>query len=155
MTPRVRPATPGDRDLLVKMMEEFYAESGTPFETDRTIRAFDGILQDERIGRVWILERRGTAAGYVVLTVGFSMEYSGRDAFIDDLFVRREHRGYGLGHRRYVRGGWITRGPGLELGTTTQLIIRSTPLQGKYHHLDVGGKLGEKAKESRAPFCCC
>ncbi|UCG52935.1 MAG: GNAT family N-acetyltransferase [Candidatus Latescibacterota bacterium] len=92
-----RIAKPGDRDMLVKMMEEFYAESESPFDADQAAEAFENLLRDDSVGRVWLLEREGTAAGYVVLTVGFSMEFGGRDAFVDDLFVREEHRRYGLG----------------------------------------------------------
>ncbi len=97
MTHRIRTAGPSDRDTLVELMREFYAESKTPFETGQTIRAFEKILRDDTLGRIWILERNGSAAGYAVLTFGFSMEYGGRDAFVDDLFVRVEHRCRGLG----------------------------------------------------------
>jgi len=78
-------------------MAEFYAESVTPFARHQSAQAFTEILTDEGVGLVWIFERGGSAAGYAVLTFGFSMEYGGRDAFLDDLFVREKHRGYGLG----------------------------------------------------------
>ncbi len=35
--------------------------------------------------------------GYVVLTLGFSMEYGGLRGFVDDFFVRPAARGRGLG----------------------------------------------------------
>jgi ribosomal protein S18 acetylase RimI-like enzyme len=97
MTRHVRLAEPSDRDLLVEMMAAFYAESGTPFDAVQAGRAFEILLAANAEGTVWILERPGAAAGYAVLTTGFSMEYGGRDAFLDDLYVRREHRGLGLG----------------------------------------------------------
>jgi ribosomal protein S18 acetylase RimI-like enzyme len=46
---------------------------------------------------VWILESDGQPAGYVVLCIGFSLEYGGLDAFVDDLFVRPACRRRGLG----------------------------------------------------------
>ena len=36
-------------------------------------------------------------AGYLILTFGFSLEYGGRDAFIDEFFIATPHRGRGLG----------------------------------------------------------
>jgi GNAT superfamily N-acetyltransferase len=33
----------------------------------------------------------------VVLTFGFSFEYGGRDAFIDELYLEAAHRGKGIG----------------------------------------------------------
>ena len=41
--------------------------------------------------------RERLAIGYLVLTIGYSLERGGRDAFIDELYVRAERRGRGLG----------------------------------------------------------
>jgi GNAT superfamily N-acetyltransferase len=97
LSDNLRPADPADLDTLVDLMAEFYAESAAPFASEPAAWAFAAILADETLGRVWILELGGMAAGYAVLTFGFSMEYGGRDAFLDDLFVREPHRGCGLG----------------------------------------------------------
>ena len=37
--------------------------------------------------------------GYLAVTFGFSLEFYGRDAFIDELFIRPAFRGRGLGAR--------------------------------------------------------
>lgn len=39
MTRSIRAAGPPDRAVLVEMMEEFYAEAGTPFRAKRTAAA--------------------------------------------------------------------------------------------------------------------
>ena len=93
----IRKAGTEDRDTLVRLMREFYAETRTPFDIAEAGRAFKALLADDRLGRIWILEREGSPAGYGVLTVGFSMEHGGGNGFLDDLFVREEHRGFGLG----------------------------------------------------------
>jgi ribosomal protein S18 acetylase RimI-like enzyme len=59
--------------------------------------SFVRLVTDDMLGRVWVLEFEGEPAGYVVLTLGYSMEYSGRDAFVDDLFIRERYRRRGLG----------------------------------------------------------
>jgi ribosomal protein S18 acetylase RimI-like enzyme len=41
--------------------------------------------------------RERTPIGYLVLTIGYSLERGGRDAFIDELYVRPQWRGVGLG----------------------------------------------------------
>lgn len=41
----------------------------------------------------------GDVAGYIVLTLGFSLEYHGRDALIDEIYVREDYRGRGIGTR--------------------------------------------------------
>jgi ribosomal protein S18 acetylase RimI-like enzyme len=93
----MRRATPEDSVLLVDLMSEFYAESGYLLDRGRAAMAFSDLLADEALGRVWLLEAPAGVAGYVVLTLGFSMEYGGRDAFVDDLYIRPAFRGRGLG----------------------------------------------------------
>jgi GNAT superfamily N-acetyltransferase len=83
--------------MLVEMMTEFYAESAYPLDAARARIAFEQLLADPRSGQVWLLLWDAQPAGYVVMTLGYSMEYGGRDAFVDDLFVRPTHRGRGLG----------------------------------------------------------
>jgi ribosomal protein S18 acetylase RimI-like enzyme len=97
MIQRIRLATPADTPTLLEMMAEFYAESDEPLDRAGSEQAFDRILRDESLGRVWLFEIGGEAAGYVVLTMGYSMQYSGLDAFVDDLFVRAAYRRHGLG----------------------------------------------------------
>lgn len=96
----MRQASPEDIPLLVALMTEFYAEAGYPLNRGRAAKAFAMILGDPRLGSVWLIEDRVTAAdavGYLVVTLGFSMEYGGRDAFIDDLFIKAGYRSRGLG----------------------------------------------------------
>lgn len=92
-----RPATTADGDALVTMMAEFYAEAGFPVDRQRAVRVFGDLIADDRFGHAWILEADGEPAGYVVVTLGYSIEYGGVDAFLDDLFVRPAFRGMGLG----------------------------------------------------------
>ena len=95
----MRPATTSDLDQLLEMMGEFYTEVGYPFDSGHAATAFRELLVDGRLGRAWLIEHDGLEAGYIVVTLGYSMEYGGHDAFIDDLFVRPAYRNRGLGSR--------------------------------------------------------
>ena len=96
MTTAIRKATPGDIPALVELMREFYAEAGYPLDRGWAAAAFSALLADDSRGAAWLVSHEGEPAGYVVLTVRFSMEYGGLDAFIDDLFVRPASRRLGL-----------------------------------------------------------
>jgi ribosomal protein S18 acetylase RimI-like enzyme len=85
-----------DIPCLVQMMTEFYAESNYPLDREWATNSFATILNRSDFGSVWVLRQQGIVAGYIVLTVRFSMEYGGLDAFIDDLFVRSQYRRCGL-----------------------------------------------------------
>jgi hypothetical protein len=71
----IRIAGPDDRDTLVTLMRELYVESGTPFDTAQTARAFEDLLRNDVLGLVWIFHRDVSSAGFTVLTFGYSMEY--------------------------------------------------------------------------------
>src|SRR5205823_9827247 len=68
---------------LVDLMGEFYAESGFPLDRLWATNSFSVLLNDPSLGSAWLLFDDREAAGYAVLTVRFSIEHGGRDAFVD------------------------------------------------------------------------
>lgn len=97
MTPQTRAATTDDAPALVALMSGFYGEAGRPLPQLPATRAFHALLAEPKWGAIWLAEDDATAAGYVVLTLGFNMEYVGLRGAIDDLYVRSEGRGCGIG----------------------------------------------------------
>jgi GNAT superfamily N-acetyltransferase len=97
VTGTIERATEADADALVSLMRRFYAEEGYPFDEPSTREALGRLLADERFGAAWVMRVAGDAVGYLVVTFGFSLEFKGRDAFVDELFVLDAHRGRGLG----------------------------------------------------------
>lgn len=121
----VRVATLSDVDVLVRLMRQFYAEANFRLHEEGAFRAFEALLDDSRLGQVWMIEDDGHPAGFVVLTVSFSMEYGGLRGFVDDFYVAPQYRRRGLGHaaleevkracrRRGVRALLVETGPGNE-----------------------------------------
>jgi ribosomal protein S18 acetylase RimI-like enzyme len=95
-----RAATEPDLDTLLDLMDALYREDGsTRLSRDAAAGALRRLLGEPERGLVWLIERGGEPAGYLVLTWGFSLEFHGRDAFIDELYVAPAHRGAGLGSR--------------------------------------------------------
>lgn len=93
----IRLATAADLGALLALMQAFYDESDYPLDVAKARAAFADLFADEHNGRVWIAEEGGEALGYAVLTLGFAMEYYGRDGFLDDLYLAPAARGRGLG----------------------------------------------------------
>jgi len=92
-----RKATLDDIPILVDLMQEFYAEANYPLDKHWAAASFSAFMQNESLGAVWIIFYDSEPAGHVVLTIRFSMEYGGFDAFIDDLFICSPYRRRGLG----------------------------------------------------------
>jgi ribosomal protein S18 acetylase RimI-like enzyme len=99
MTIELDVAGPADSDTVLAMMERFYAGERYPFDPRKARAALEPFLADPSLGRAWIFRDGGAAIGYFVLTLGWSLEYGGRDAFVDELFIAPSHRGRGLGRR--------------------------------------------------------
>jgi GNAT superfamily N-acetyltransferase len=79
------------------MMREFYVFEGIPYDESRAIRLLTQLVSDATCGRLALVEQEGELAGYLILGFGFSVEFGGRDALLDELFIRPEFRGQGLG----------------------------------------------------------
>ena len=107
-----RPAEPSDADALVEMMRGLYEHDRTPFDEQSHRAALAQLFGTESYGLTCLLLSGGEVAGYVVITFGFSLEFRGRDAFVDELFVKDEFRGRGLGSAaiRFAEGLCRERG---------------------------------------------
>jgi ribosomal protein S18 acetylase RimI-like enzyme len=98
--------TPGDlrfdvisareADVLVSLARAFHEEDGHRLSTAGE-RALHAIAEGEPLARCWLIRLAEETIGYVVLTLGYSVEHGGRDGFIDDLYVIDAARGRGIG----------------------------------------------------------
>ena len=94
---RFRPAEPADVDAIVAMMRGYYAQDGYTFVESEARAAALMLIADPAIGRLWVACEGKTVVGYVAIALGFSLEYRGREAFVDELQIAERHRGRGLG----------------------------------------------------------
>jgi ribosomal protein S18 acetylase RimI-like enzyme len=85
--------------LLIEMMRDFYQHDHLSFDKGAALAALRQILADESVGRVYLMLAGEEVVGYIVLTLGFSLEYHGRDAFIDEIYVKENYRGQGIGKK--------------------------------------------------------
>ena len=97
MEPIFKSATSDDLTRLLVFMREFYQYEHLAFDEAIAHTALSKLLGHESFGRVWMIYLDDEAIGYVVLTLGYSLEFHGRDAFIDELYIRESHRGHGIG----------------------------------------------------------
>jgi ribosomal protein S18 acetylase RimI-like enzyme len=98
---RFERARPEHADIFIAMMQALErADPGTTrFDEQRRRVIFDQFVGDSPYGRAWLIAEGERPVGYVVLTVSFSFEYRGCDAYIDELYIAEEHRGRGIGRR--------------------------------------------------------
>jgi ribosomal protein S18 acetylase RimI-like enzyme len=91
--------TAAEKDIpdILLMMEEFNSIDNYPFDKAGTKANLLQFLSDQSLGRAWTINFESLTIGYIVLAFGFSFEHDGRDAFIDELFLKSEFRKKGIG----------------------------------------------------------
>jgi ribosomal protein S18 acetylase RimI-like enzyme len=91
----VQRATEDDIEKLVLLMRDFHAEAQYPLDATWAAGAFSSLLSNPTLGCVWLMLRERQAAGFVVLSLRYTMEHAGLSGYIDDLYVRPEFRRMG------------------------------------------------------------
>lgn len=104
-----RVAEAADADALLAMMRELNEHEGMAFDEPKARAALAQLFADERFGVAHLMLSGGETAGYLVVTFGFSIEFGGRDAFVDELFVKDEFRGLGVGKAALARAEEVCR----------------------------------------------
>ena len=93
-----RSAAIADVSRLLPLMRDFYEYERLPFDPARTERLLRELIADESLGRVFLFEADDSSlVGYMILTFGYSLEFGGRDALIDEFYVTPTARGSGIG----------------------------------------------------------
>ena len=93
---KLRAVGPDDLNALLRMAVSFNEEDGHPLSAGGR-RALKLLCEGTPHGCGFMIERRGSAVGYLVIGLGFSIEYGGIDAFLDEFYVEPAHRGGGVG----------------------------------------------------------
>jgi ribosomal protein S18 acetylase RimI-like enzyme len=93
----VQRATPADQDVVAQFMAEYYAFDHLRYDPQVQPSALAQLLEPNPAGEVYLLTRAGVAVGYMVLIYYFSLEFGGQIIVLDELYLRPEARGCGLG----------------------------------------------------------
>jgi ribosomal protein S18 acetylase RimI-like enzyme len=98
---RFREATLRDEAALLPMMRRLaeHEPGGIKFDEPAARAALRQFAALPAFGRVWLLYEGATLVGYIILTLGFSFEFHGHDAFIDELYIDTAHRRRGFGRQ--------------------------------------------------------
>lgn len=91
------PLQESDIEIIVPMMQDFYAIDNYPIELETTKKLFQHFIEDKNLGQCWLISHNKITVGYIILTYIFSFEYQGRIAFLDELYLNENARGKGIG----------------------------------------------------------
>lgn len=110
MAPRVRlrPVKPSDLAVLMKMAVAFNAEDGHPLSRGGRA-ALKALCEGTPHGWAFMIELEAKTIGYIVVGLGFSVEFGGVDGFLDEFYVEPVYRGRGIGTAAMTELGKLAR----------------------------------------------
>lgn len=86
-----------DIPALLHLMQQFYAHEKIAYDAHHCALAVESLMEDRTLGLIAVLRSGESAAGYMVLTCCFSVEFGGRFLLVDELFIAPEFQGNGSG----------------------------------------------------------
>ena len=95
-----RDITPADREIVIPMVVDFYHTDAVEHEVPAEImeRSFAACADPaEPLLRGVLVCDGEEVVGYVYMTFCYSAEVGGRCVFIEEIFLKEEHRGKGYG----------------------------------------------------------
>lgn len=140
-TPSFRLAAENDTVTLLQFMRAYYAFDGHGFDEQKARVTLTTLLRDANLGRVWIILDDEAAVGYVVIAFSYSLEWLGRDAFVDEFYLLQEYRGCGWGRKAMAFVEEASRS--LNIRALHLEVVRQNAAA-----LEVYRKLGFKERES-------
>jgi len=96
MTAALSLARPDDLARLAALVAAFHAEAGIAQDEESRAAALAPLLEGSPHGCVYLVGPRRAPIGYVVVTFGWSVEFGGLDAIVDEVFLRPAVRGRGI-----------------------------------------------------------
>lgn len=90
-------ATPEDLPKLLPLVAAFHEHQGFATSPEHQQEAIVPLLEGIPHGAIWMIGPRRAPVGYVVVSFGWSVEYGGMDAIVDEIFVRSAVRKRGMG----------------------------------------------------------
>ena len=110
------------------MMGRLYSEAGAVHHRERARRATEELMMNPERGGVWLIRVDGETAGYLCVTLCYSLEFDGRFALLDELYLEEVWRGQGIGAQAIAFAAEWSRARGLaairlEVGRTNSRAI--------------------------------
>ncbi|MCR5484550.1 MAG: GNAT family N-acetyltransferase, partial [Clostridiales bacterium] len=95
----IRRAEERDREIYYEMADDFYHSDAVikPIAKEKIKAGFDMMITDNPYLTGYIIEHEGKPAGYGIISEKFETEVGGITVWIEDVYVKSEYRGRGLG----------------------------------------------------------
>lgn len=99
MSTEIRQASIRHIDELMPLVRAYHEFEGVSQDDETRRKAISTLLLAPELGPVWLIYDAGRLAGYIAICLGYSIEFGGRDGFVDEFFLLEDFRGKGTGRK--------------------------------------------------------
>lgn len=90
-------AQQSDLDLILPLVQQFYSHFHYRFDLGEKQAQLGEFVATPALGRLLAIKSNGALVGYALIAFSYGLEFGGRVAFIDELFILPSARSLGVG----------------------------------------------------------
>ena len=100
-TPDITLERAGPRQLeeLLPLVSAYHVFEDVESSSEQRRSSVARLLKDKSLGEIWLIRKPGALIGYIAICYSYSIEFGGRDAFIDEFYVEAAEHGKGIGSK--------------------------------------------------------
>ena len=102
-------AGPTQLEKLLPLVSAYHAFEEVESSSEQRRSSVANLLQDKSLGEIWLIRKLGGLIGYIAVCYSYSIEFGGRDAFIDEFYVEAVERGKGIGSKVLIEVSALLR----------------------------------------------
>jgi ribosomal protein S18 acetylase RimI-like enzyme len=84
---------------LLPLVSAYHAFEDVESSPEQRRSSVARLLKDRSFGEIWLIRKLDGLIGYIAVCYSYSIEFGGRDAFIDEFYVEAAERGKGIGSK--------------------------------------------------------
>ena len=92
-------AGPAQLEELLPLVAAYHAFEEVETSAEQRRDSVSKLLQDKSLGEIWLVRKLNIVIGYIAICYSYSIEFGGRDAFVDEFYIAAAERGKGIGGR--------------------------------------------------------
>ena len=92
-------AGPVQLEELLPLVAAYHAFEEVETSAEQRRHSVGKLLNDKKLGEIWLVRKVDVFIGYIAVCYSYSIEFGGRDAFVDEFYIAAAERGRGIGGR--------------------------------------------------------
>ncbi|WP_136066612.1 GNAT family N-acetyltransferase [Modicisalibacter radicis] len=118
-----------DLDEVLAHVRAYHQYENVRLSDEQRVSAIRQLLGPSQLGQIYLVHHSTTVVGYIAVCFGFSIEFEGRDAFIDEMYIALTYRNKGYGR---------------EALDTLKLVMRSMDVKALHLEVDRGNEKAQR-----------